>query len=202
MGESIAEGTIVKWHKSIGDMVKKDETLLEISTDKVDSEIPSPAAGVLVEIVAKENDTVPVHTVIAYLDSNGAGAPKNVETPGKEPPAVRPSEATQTPQAAAKPAPAVPPPAGNRFYSPLVMTIARAEGVSMSELEQIPGTGEGGGFPRTIFLGGFRERRRAAWSPGRRHRPPPRRASSTSSNTRTMRIWPGNIRRPILRSSR
>ena len=71
MGESIAEGTIVKWHKKIGEQVKKDETLLEISTDKVDSEIPSPASGVLAEIVAPEQTTVPVRTVIAYLETGG-----------------------------------------------------------------------------------------------------------------------------------
>ncbi len=153
MGESIAEGTIVKWHKRIGDMVKKDETLLEISTDKVDSEIPSPAAGILVEIVAKENDTVPVHTVIAYLDSNGAGAAKDVETPKKEIPAPRQPEVVQAPQATARPATAAPAPTGSRFYSPLVMTIARAEGISMSELEQIPGTGEAGRVSKNDILG-------------------------------------------------
>src|SRR5512147_3260257 len=73
MGESIAEGTIVKWHKKVGEAVKKDETLLEISTDKVDSEIPSPAAGILAEIVVAEQTTVAVGTVIAYLETD-AGA--------------------------------------------------------------------------------------------------------------------------------
>ncbi|MBP1691639.1 MAG: dihydrolipoamide acyltransferase, partial [Bacteroidetes bacterium] len=74
MGESIAEGTIVKWLKKPGDAVKQDETLLEISTDKVDSEIPSPASGILVEIVVKEQATVPVQTVIAYLETDAAKA--------------------------------------------------------------------------------------------------------------------------------
>ena len=69
MGESIAEGTIVKWHKKVGDPVRKDETLLEISTDKVDSEIPSPASGVLVEISVPEQKTVPVQTVIASIET-------------------------------------------------------------------------------------------------------------------------------------
>ncbi len=98
MGESIAEGTIVKWHKKVGETVKKDETLLEISTDKVDSEIPSPAAGTLAEIVVPENQTVSVRTVIGYLETDGgamatpaaAGAPaksKEAEraTPRPEP---------------------------------------------------------------------------------------------------------------------
>ena len=78
MGESITEGTIVRWLKKVGDHVNKDEVLLEISTDKVDSEIPSPAAGTLVEIVTPENGTVPVRTVIAWLETAGAvaGAPQ------------------------------------------------------------------------------------------------------------------------------
>ncbi|HEY7750985.1 MAG TPA: biotin/lipoyl-containing protein, partial [Ignavibacteriaceae bacterium] len=71
MGESINEGTIIKWHKKIGEHVKQDEVIFEISTDKVDTEIPSPAAGILKEIKYKEGDTVEVGTVVAVLDSNG-----------------------------------------------------------------------------------------------------------------------------------
>ncbi len=152
MGESIAEGTIVKWHKRIGEMVKKDETLLEISTDKVDSEIPSPAEGVLVEIVAKENDTVPVHAVIAFLESNGASAAKHIEATSKGQPEASPVAVSATaapPPPQPKPTPA---PSGSRFYSPLVMTIAKAEGISMTELEQIPGTGEGGRVSKNDVL--------------------------------------------------
>ncbi len=153
MGESIAEGTIVKWHKRVGEMVKKDETLLEISTDKVDSEIPSPAAGVLVEIIAKENDTVPVHAVIAYLDSDGAGAAKSVETVKTEKPAPPTQEAVHSAPAPVPAAKAVAASAAGRFYSPLVMTIAKAEGIPMAELEQIPGTGEGGRVSKNDILG-------------------------------------------------
>ena len=151
MGESIAEGTIVKWHKRIGESVKKDETLLEISTDKVDSEIPSPAAGVLVEIVAKENETVPVHAVIAYLESNGASPAPPPEEPQKQKAAPQIPVEAKSPS----PAPATTKPSeakGSRFYSPLVMTIARAENVSMTELEQIPGTGEGGRVSKNDIL--------------------------------------------------
>src|SRR5689334_16604736 len=74
MGESIAEGTIVRWIKKVGDKVDRDEPLFEISTDKVDAEIPSPAAGVLAEIRAKEGETVPVNSVVAVIGSGSAAA--------------------------------------------------------------------------------------------------------------------------------
>src|SRR6188768_228867 len=72
MGESIAEGTVSRWIKKVGDKVERDEPLLEISTDKVDAEIPSPAAGVLTEILAKEGETVPVNAVVARIAAEGA----------------------------------------------------------------------------------------------------------------------------------
>jgi len=159
MGESIAEGTIIKWHKKVGDKVKKDETLLEISTDKVDSEIPSPSSGVLAEIVVPEQQTVPVRTVIAYLETNGgavaeAPAPKAASAPGAPAPQPPKQAAPQPPPAAAVRA-AVKPlaePAAGRFYSPLVLNIAQTEGVSMSELETIPGIGEGGRVSKKDIL--------------------------------------------------
>ena len=153
MGESIAEGTIVKWHKKVGDKIKKDETLLEISTDKVDSEIPSPAAGVLAEIVVPEQKTVAVRTVIAYLETGGgalvpeqpaaAAVPGEAPKPGAAAPAPVPTVSTVQPLAVA---------AGGRFYSPLVLNIAREEGVAMNELELIPGTGEGGRVSKKDML--------------------------------------------------
>lgn len=154
MGESIAEGTIVKWHKNVGDKVKKDETLLEISTDKVDSEIPSPAAGVLAEIVVPEQKTVAVRTVIAYLDTDG-GAVSAEQGQPVAPVAEKPKPQTVV-AAPASPAPAIQQlskPAGGRFYSPLVLNIAREEGIAMTELELIPGTGEGGRVSKKDILG-------------------------------------------------
>ena len=157
MGESITEGTIVKWSKKPGDKVKKDETLLEISTDKVDSEIPSPASGVLTQIVIPEQKTVPVQTVIAYLETDEAAA-KVEPTPSGPPVAAKAEEQTERAAPAAKvdrearqPTPA-PEPAAGRFYSPLVMTVAREEGISMSELESIPGTGLGGRLTKKDVL--------------------------------------------------
>src|ERR1051325_12100471 len=90
MGESIAEGTIVRWMKKVGDSVDRDEPLFEISTDKVDAEIPSPSAGVIAEIRAKEGDTVPVNSVVAVIASTGeavgTGAAVASTTPAAPPP--------------------------------------------------------------------------------------------------------------------
>ncbi|MER3522942.1 MAG: hypothetical protein C4326_02460 [Ignavibacteria bacterium] len=145
MGESIAEGTIIKWHKKVGDVVKKDETLLEISTDKVDSEIPSPASGRLAEIVVQEQQTVPVRTVIAYLETDEAVAVEHPSAPvqAAPSPAVTPTPPSGKPQATVS---------EGRFYSPLVLSIAREEGISMQELETIPGSGEGGRVTKKDML--------------------------------------------------
>ena len=93
MGESITEGTIIKWLKKVGDTVDKDEIVLEISTDKVDSEIPTPVAGKIVEVLAKENDTVEVGNVIARIETAAGSQPEEKESePPKEsekPPAPR-----------------------------------------------------------------------------------------------------------------
>jgi 2-oxoglutarate dehydrogenase E2 component (dihydrolipoamide succinyltransferase) len=160
MGESIAEGTIVKWHKKIGDAVKKDETLLEISTDKVDSEIPSPAAGVLAEIVVAEQTTVSVGTVIAYLETEPGAViePRPAAAPAATAPAAAPVAAPPRVQAPA----AAAPPAKGRFYSPLVLNIAREEGVSMEELENLPGTGEGGRLSKKDILAYVQARKSGA----------------------------------------
>ena len=156
MGESITEGTIVKWYKNVGDRVQRDETLLEISTDKVDSEIPSPADGVLAEIVVPERQTVLVQTVIAYLESDVSQGVAAV-APGA--PSVAPIQQMPVPKAqpgvaAAAPPSQVPSPEGGkaRFYSPLVLNIARTEGISMNELEAIQGTGEGGRVSKKDLL--------------------------------------------------
>src|SRR5512141_3200230 len=101
MGESIAEGTVTKWMKNVGDRVERDEPLFEITTDKVDAEIPSPAAGVLKEIRVAPGTTVPVNTVVAVVAAEGVAAPSaGAAAPGPEPPGPEPP-----------PAPAPPPPA-------------------------------------------------------------------------------------------
>ena len=84
MGESITEGTLIKWHKNKGDRVEKDEIIFEISTDKVDTEIPSPESGVLVDIKVFENETVEVDSLVAVIDTNGDSVPEETEDKGKE----------------------------------------------------------------------------------------------------------------------
>jgi 2-oxoglutarate dehydrogenase E2 component (dihydrolipoamide succinyltransferase) len=145
MGESIAEGTIVKWYKKIGEHVKKDETLLEISTDKVDSEIPSPAEGTLAEILVAEQQTVPVRTVVAYLETEAVDV---LPAPKVEAPIASPVNSSEKAGGAV---PKVVPPEG-RFYSPLVLSIARAEGIPLAELENVPGSGEGGRVSKKDIL--------------------------------------------------
>src|SRR5712675_575188 len=140
MGESIFEGTITKWLKKPGDKVERDEPLFEISTDKVDAEIPSPSAGVLKEIKVGEGKTVPIQTVVGVIDAagDGAGAAKSAA------PAQAPTPAAVAPAAASGPAPTAAParPAGERIHSsPLVRRMAKEHGV---DLASIPGTGAGG----------------------------------------------------------
>ncbi len=153
MGESIIEATILKWHKKPGDKVAMDETVLEIATDKVDSEVPSTAAGTITEILYNENDVVPVGQVIARIDSAAAGA--STAAPQPAAPAQQAAPAP-TPAPAASPAPsasaATATTGGNRFYSPLVLNIAGKEGISMAELEQIPGTGNEGRVTKKDIL--------------------------------------------------
>jgi len=158
LGESLTEGTIVKWLKKPGDKIKKDETLLEISTDKVDSEIPSPASGIVEKIIFEEQKTVAVRTVIAEIETDESVAV--IETAAGPPAAGEETEkAAEVRKPAVRPAASAGPAvskneaaAGGRFYSPLVLSIAREEGVSMQELEQIPGTGAGGRVTKKDIL--------------------------------------------------
>lgn len=151
MGESIMEATVLKWHKQPGDTVKMDETVLEIATDKVDSEVPSTAEGTITEILFKENDVVPVGTVIARISTGSAA---EVSAPQQAPAATQAAPAAQqAPVQAAAPASQ---PQGtvtaNRFYSPLVLNIAAKEDISMSELEKVPGTGAEGRVSKKDIL--------------------------------------------------
>ncbi len=154
MGESITEATILKWLKKPGDSIKQDEPVLEIATDKVDSEVPSPVSGVLSEMLFNEGDVVPVGKAVAIIATEGAGSVA-VAAPAK-------SESVKTsvsaPATATTVAPAAPIPS-DRFYSPLVLNIARQEGISMSELETLPGTGAGGRVSKKDILAYVEQRK-------------------------------------------
>lgn len=168
MGESVMEGEVLSWSKAIGDSVEVDETLLEIATDKVDTEVPSPEAGVLTEILAKEGETIQVGQVIARLAPSGA-------SPQAAPTAASDSQAApaQTTTTATPPAPVVAtPPASTpsapaatlavgsipnttpsgKFLSPLVRSIAEKEGIPVETLDQIPGTGKDGRLTKKDML--------------------------------------------------
>ena len=151
MGESITEGSIIKWLKKVGDTISKDEIILEISTDKVDSEIPTPVAGTLVEILANEGDTVDVGKTIARIETEAGDAPavdkskevkEEATAPEPEPAPVESAPEPVAPAAEQKSAPSASD--SNRFYSPVVLNIARTEGISSQELDQVPGSGISG----------------------------------------------------------
>lgn len=148
LGESIMEATILKWHKQPGDTVALDETVLEIATDKVDSEVPSTAAGVIQEILFPVNDVVPIGTVIARIQTS-ATQPAVASAPAPPtPPVTQQTIAIASATATQKPITI----GGNRFYSPLVLNIAASEGISMSELEKIPGSGGEGRVTKKDIL--------------------------------------------------
>ncbi|GAB6281942.1 MAG: 2-oxoglutarate dehydrogenase, E2 component, dihydrolipoamide succinyltransferase [Ignavibacterium sp.] len=168
MGESITEGTLIKWYKQVGDTVKKDETIFEISTDKVDTEVPSPADGILKEILVKEQETVSVGTIVAKLTSSSETKSyhplaenvfplKEREKPTEEfelqyDKSMHPQISSQkisnreevdNKQLKEK---------SSRFYSPLVLNIARTEKISFEELEKIDGTGINGRVTKNDIL--------------------------------------------------
>ncbi|WP_055435488.1 dihydrolipoamide acetyltransferase family protein [Lacinutrix algicola] len=145
MGESVAEATITSWLKEVGDTIEQDEAILEIATDKVDSEVPSEVDGVLVEVLFNVDDVVQVGQTIAIIETEGEGnasaqAPKTQEVVDeKAAPAV--AEVSQTVVAAQESAAPISS-NGERFYSPLVKNMAKAEGIAQAELDAIPGSGK------------------------------------------------------------
>ena len=165
MGESIMEATILKWHKNPGDPVNMDETVLEIATDKVDSEVPSTTAGIIESILFQVNDVVPIGTVIARIKTDGSArseeqmnkeqgtrndevkaevGPSNQPKPEETKPAHQPETRNEKPETSTG--------SSNKFYSPLVLNIAAREGISMSELENIEGNGNEGRVTKSDIL--------------------------------------------------
>jgi len=175
MGESVAEATIIRWLKSPGDMIEADEAIMEIATDKVDSEVPSPVSGKLVEQLCSENDVVQVGSVVAVIEigvtaaETPAPAPKAAPAPAaasykesypendtvefeeREIPGINQLKQT-APAPAPRPQAAPAFVASDRFYSPLVKNIATHEGISNAELDKIPGTGADGRLTKDDLL--------------------------------------------------
>jgi 2-oxoglutarate dehydrogenase E2 component (dihydrolipoamide succinyltransferase) len=174
LGESIIEATITRWLKAEGDMISEDEVICELATDKVDSEIPSPVEGKLIQILCKEGEVVPVGQLIAVIDMDG----ENAVVEAKAPPAAVPekgpapvAEAKVTPEAVPEVAPTpvveeqnIAEVASDRFYSPLVKSIAKQENISAKELELIKGSGKEGRVTKEDILE-FLKNRTAAPTP-------------------------------------
>ena len=165
LGETVTEGTITRWFKKVGDTVSADEPLFEVSTDKVDTEVPSPVAGTLTEIRASEGDTVPVGTIIAVVGAAGAApAPAPAPAPAAAPaPAPAPTPAPAPAPAPAPvaapaptPAPVAAPPAAprptatsNKLLSPVVRRLVNDHGI---DVDALVGTGPGGRITREDVL--------------------------------------------------
>jgi 2-oxoglutarate dehydrogenase E2 component (dihydrolipoamide succinyltransferase) len=150
MGESVAEATIIKWVKSVGDSIDTDESVMEIATDKVDSEVPSPVSGKLVKTLCNEGDVVKVGAVIAIIETDAsaavspasAAAPVAVEAPGIAAVTEKAVAAEKTSVSSSS----------ERFYSPLVKSIAQSEGINQSELDSIQGSGSEGRVTKSDIL--------------------------------------------------
>jgi pyruvate dehydrogenase E2 component (dihydrolipoamide acetyltransferase) len=199
MGESIFEGTITKWLKKPGDKIERDEPLFEISTDKVDAEIPSPAAGVLKEIKVKEGQTVPIQTVVASIDAAGSAEASPAPAPAKaEPPKATPAPAAKPEAPKPSAAPAGPPTAqptaaaasappqktdanGDKIRSsPLVRRMARENNIDLS---QVTGTGAGGRISKQDILAAAEGGSQPAPAPARSAAPPPAGGAPASGAT-------------------
>jgi len=198
MGESIAEGTVSKWLKKLGDPVKRDEPLFEISTDKVDAEIPSPTAGVLAEIKVQEGQTVPVQTLVAVIETEKGTAVAGAPAPAPSKPAPAPPP---TSPVVPRPAPSSPvaPKGGDgtetaderlrRRSTPLVRKIAAEHSVDIST---IPGTGFAGRVTKQDILG-YIDR----GAPGKPLAPSPQPLTPTAVQHPTVEPWPGDRVEPF-----
>jgi 2-oxoglutarate dehydrogenase E2 component (dihydrolipoamide succinyltransferase) len=169
MGESITEATILKWNKNVGDAVAVDENVLDIATDKVDSEVPSPKAGVITEILYKEGDVVAVGKALAVLEtdtvSGAYSAPVQTPTIVKE--SEDPAEYIRTTVASPASTRVTKQSTENsdRFFSPLVLNIARQEGIPLSELESLLGSGQNGRVSKKDILAYVEQRKNGVTIP-------------------------------------
>jgi pyruvate/2-oxoglutarate dehydrogenase complex dihydrolipoamide acyltransferase (E2) component len=167
MGESIIEGTILKWLKKVGDKVERDEPLLEISTDKVDTEIPAPESGIITEILYNEGDTVEVGKVLARMSTEEIEIPTQPQSQAtikeekKEPSPVAQVESKSIVEDEVKQLSDT----GEQFFSPLVLNIAKQEGISLSELQKIKGSGLNNRVTKKDILEYIKNRTKVTSSP-------------------------------------
>lgn len=177
MGESVMEGTILSWLKNIGDTIEEDESILEVATDKVDTEIPSTHAGVLKEILAKEGDVIEVGKPIAVIESDAAV--QQVTLTDDEDAAVVAEQIMQTATETVS-TESIPSKAGDKFFSPLVRNIAKEEGISLAELESLQGSGKDGRVTKTDILDYVAKRSNGSTTP----------AEPVAETTTTLKVTP------------
>ncbi|WP_376777576.1 dihydrolipoamide acetyltransferase family protein [Flavobacterium covae] len=161
MGESVAEATVTNWLKNVGDRIEMDEAVLEIATDKVDSEVPSEVAGTLVEILFQKDDVVQVGQTIAIIETEGDGSVTSdggATTATETPVVVAVSEVAKAVEVAKEAVAPADFSASDKFFSPLVKNIAKEEGVSLAELESIQGTGKDGRVNKEDILNYIKNR--------------------------------------------
>jgi 2-oxoglutarate dehydrogenase E2 component (dihydrolipoamide succinyltransferase) len=163
MGESVHEATIIRWLKNEGDAIQADESVLEIATDKVDSEVPSTAAGTLVKRLFNEGDVVQVGTAIAIIETGGGESKPATIQSSTPAPVAAPVQAVAAP--IAQPVASTISSSSNRFYSPLVKNIAQTEGVTQSELDTIPGSGAEGRVTKKDILAFVESKKSGAPTP-------------------------------------
>lgn len=156
MGESVAEATVTNWLKNVGDKIEQDEAVLEIATDKVDSEVPSEVAGTLVEILFQKDDVVQVGQTIAIIETEGGDA--TIEAPKTVTAAAPVAEVAKTVEAAKETVALADFSSSDKFFSPLVKNIAKEEGISLAELESINGSGKDGRVNKEDILNYIKNR--------------------------------------------
>lgn len=156
MGESVAEATVTNWLKKVGDKIEMDEAVLEIATDKVDSEVPSEVAGTLVEILFNTDDVVQVGQTIAIIETEGGAVAATPEVKAEAPVAV--AEVAKAVEAAKETVAPADFSTSDKFFSPLVKNIAKEEGISLAELESIAGSGKDGRVNKEDLLNYIKNR--------------------------------------------
>lgn len=195
LGESVIEATILNWEKEIGDLIEMDENVVVIATDKVDTEVPSPVEGKLVEILFQEGDTVAIGTAIAVIETDSAAEVQASPAVADAAPAPQASNASNngtTPTAV--PATSLNTSTSSRFYSPLVKSIAKEEGIALQELEQIPGTGKDQRVTKADMLAYLKNRGQQTVVP--KAAPPAVIAAPTRANRNSDTVAPPQFKTP------